>query len=259
MPHSRGGPHRLGGRAAPLRCRDAQASPRRIAEAAVLVPALGPGLCLRRPAPGIRHSAFGTRPPALTFDSAIRPPTLPPAPDSRSVDAAPIRVSGGRFNSSAALFCTPPRAPASCIHALLLCIAFLARPSFQPSFASLPSGTSPPPLSVQHDALCVPPPAASLSLSHVAAPFFPPRVATSCRRRFAPPCRRRFAPPRSCLRTLSSPSPSDASSLPRTNTPRYVIPRKGRRLFRSGPAHKTKKPKICSLVVIYSPFRLNIC
>lgn len=90
MPHSRGGPHRLGGRAAPLRCRDAQASPRRIAEAAVLVPALGPGLCLRRPAPGIRHSAFGTRPPALTFDSAIRPPTLPPAPDSRSVDPAPI-------------------------------------------------------------------------------------------------------------------------------------------------------------------------
>lgn len=262
MPHSRGGPHRLGGRAAPLRCRDAQASPRRIAEAAVLVPALGPGLCLRRPAPGIRHSAFGTRPPALTFDSAIRPPTLPPAPDSRSVDAAPIRVSGGRFNSSAALFCTPPRAPASCIHALLLCIAFLARPSFQPSFASLPSGTSPPPLSVQHDALCVPPPAASLSLSHVAAPFFPPRVATSCRHLVSPSfCA--SVPPSFCASARLPPDAFfplflGASPLPRTNTPRYVIPRKGRRLFRSGPAHKTKKPKICSLVVIYSPFRLNI-
>lgn len=243
MPHSRGGPHRLGGRAAPLRCRDAQASPRRIAEAAVLVPALGPGLCLRRPAPGIRHSAFGTRPPALTFDSAIRPPTLPPAPDSRSVDAAPIRVSGGRFNSSAALFCTPPRAPASCIHALLLCIAFLARPSFQPSFASLPSGTSPPPLSVQHDALCVPPPAASLSLSHVAAPFFPPRVATSCRRRFAPPCRRRFAPPRGCLRTLSFLSSSGHPLFPGRTLPDTSSLERGAGCSVRGLPIKQKSPK----------------
>lgn len=70
MPHSRGGPHRLGGRAAPLRCRDAQASPRRIAEAAFLVPTLVPDPRFRHLASGLR---LGTR-----------------SPDARSVDAAPI-------------------------------------------------------------------------------------------------------------------------------------------------------------------------
>ena len=106
-----------------------------------------------------------------------------------------------------------------------------------------------------------------------------PLRAASCRLALLIACRRALFPT-SC-RHLVSPSfcasvppsfcasarlPPDAffplflgaSPLPRTNTPRYVIPRKGRRLFRSGPAHKTKKPKICSLVVIYSPFRLNI-
>ena len=84
MPHSRGGPHRLGGRAAPLRCRDAQASPRRIAEAAVLVPTLVPD-------PRFRHPASGIRPPApgiWHLASGLRLGTR--SPDARSVDAAPI-------------------------------------------------------------------------------------------------------------------------------------------------------------------------
>ena len=244
MPHSRGGPHRLGGRAAPLRCRDAQASPRRIAEAAVLVPTLVPDPRFRHPASGTRPPAPGLRHPApgiWHLASGLRLGTR--SPDARSVDAAPIRVSGGRFNSSAALFCTPPRAPASCIHALLLCIAFRARPSFQPSFASLPSGTSPPPLSMQHDALCVPPPAASLSLSHVAAPFFPPRVATSCRRRFAPPRRRRFAPPRGCLRTLSFLSSSGHPLFPGRTLPDTSSLERGAGCSVRGLPIKQKSPK----------------
>lgn len=243
MPHSRGGPHRLGGRAAPLRCRDAQASPRRIAEAAVLVPALGPGLCLQRPAPGIRHSAFGTRPPALTFDSAIRPPTLPPAPDARSVDAAPIseRWKIQLFRRS---FLYPSPCPRQ-LHPCSASVHRLPRPPVLSALfcASLPSGTSPPPLSVQHDALCVPPPAASLSLSHVAAPFFPPRVATSCRRRFAPPCRRRFAPPRGCLRTLSFLSSSGHPLFPGRTLPDTSSLERGAGCSVRGLPIKQKSPK----------------
>lgn len=257
MPHSRGGPHRLGGRAAPLRCRDAQASPRRIAEAAVLVPALGPGLCLRRPAPGIRHSAFGTRPPALTFDSAIRPPTLPPAPDSRSVDAAPIseRWKIQLFRRSF-LYPSPcPRQPHSCsasVHRLPrppVLSALFCLPSFRYFTSSLVRAARRPLR------------AASCRLALLIAcrrALFP----TSCRHLVSPSfCA--SVPPSFCASARLPPDAFfplflGASPLPRTNTPRYVIPRKGRRLFRSGPVHKTKKFKICSLVVIYSPFRLNI-
>lgn len=110
MPHSRGGPHRLGGRAAPLRCRDAQASPRRIAEAAVLVPTLVPD-------PRFRHPASGTRPPApgiWHLASGLRLGTR--FPDARSVDAAPIseRWKIQLFRRSF-LYPSPcPRQPHSC-------------------------------------------------------------------------------------------------------------------------------------------------
>lgn len=133
-------------------------------------------------------------------------------------------------------FCASPSAPARPFSPLL--------PPFLPVLHLLPC-----PCSTTPSACRLLPPRSPYRMSP--RPFFhlvsPPRVAVVLRLRAA--VSGRFLPP----------SPSDASSLPRTNSPRYIIPRKGRRLFRSGPAHKTKKPKICSLVVIYSPFRLNIC
>lgn len=198
------------------------------------------------PAPGIWHLASGLR---LGTRS----------PDSRSVDAAPIRVSGGRFNSSAALFLYPSPCPRQ-LHPCSASVHRLPRPPVLSALFCLPSFRY-------------------FTSSLVRAARRPLRAA-SCRLALLIACRRALFPT-SC-RHLVSPSfcasvppsfcasarlPPDAffplflgaSPLPRTNTPRYVIPRKGRRLFRSGPAHKTKKPKICSLVVIYSPFRLNIC
>ena len=251
MPHSRGGPHRLGGRAAPLRCRDAQASPRRIAEAAVLVPTLVPD-------PRFRHPASGTRPPApgiWHLASGLRLGTR--SPDARSVDAAPISERWKIQLFRRSFFVPLPVPPPA---AFMLC--FCASPSaparpFSPLLPSFRYFTS----------------------SLVRAARRPLRVAScrlalliACRRAlFSTSCRHLVSssfcasvPPSFCASVPLSPDAFfplflGASPLPRTNTPRYVIPRKGRRLFRSGPAHKTKKPKICSLVVIYSPFRLNIC
>lgn len=227
MPHSRGGPHRLGGRAAPLRCRDAQASPRRIAEAAVLVPTLVPD-------PRFRHPASGTRPPApgiWHLASGLRLGTR--FPDARSVDAAPIseRWKIQLFRRSF-LYPSPcPRQPHSCsasVHRLPrppVLSALFCLPSFRYFTSSLVRAARRP----LRAASC----RLALLIACRRALF-----STSCRYLVSPSfcasVRRRFAPPCSCLRTLSSPSSSDASSLPRTNSPRYIIPRKGHRLFRSG-------------------------
>lgn len=247
MPHSRGGPHRLGGRAAPLRCRDAQASPRRIAEAAVLVPTLVPD-------PRFRHPASGTRPPApgiWHLASGLRLGTR--FPDARSVDAAPIseRWKIQLFRRSF-LYPSPcPRQPHSCsasVHRLPrppVLSALFCLPSFRYFTSSLVRAARRP----LRAASC----RLALLIACRRALF-----STSCRHLVSPSfCA--SVPPSFCA---SARLPPDAffplflraSPLPRTNTPRYVIPRKGHRLFRSGPAHKTKKPNICSLVVIYSPF-----
>lgn len=236
MPHSRGGPHRLGGRAAPLRCRDAQASPRRIAEAAVLVPTLVPD-------PRFRHPASGTRPPApgiWHLASGLRLGTR--FPDARSVDAAPIseRWKIQLFRRSF-LYPSPcPRQPHSCsasVHRLPrppVLSALFCLPSFRYFTSSLVRAARRP----LRAASC----RLALLIACRRALF-----STSCRHLVSPSfCA--SVPPSFCASARLPPDAFfplflGASPLPRTNTPRYIIPRKGRRLFRSGPAHKTKKFK----------------
>jgi len=191
VPHSRGGPHRLGGRAAPLRCRDAQASPRRIAEAAVLVPTLVPD-------PRFRHPASGIRPPApgiWHLASGLRLGTR--SPDARSVDAAPIseRWKIQLFRRSffvplpvpppAAFmlcFCASPSAPARPFSPLL--------PPFLPVLHLLPC-----PCSTTPSACRLLPPRSPYRMSP--RPFFhlvsPPRVAVVLRLRAAVVLRLRAA------------------------------------------------------------------
>lgn len=257
MPHSRGGPHRLGGRAAPLRCRDAQASPRRIAEAAVLVPTLVPD-------PRFRHPASGTRPPApgiWHLASGLRLGTR--FPDARSVDAAPIseRWKIQLFRRSF-LYPSPcPRQPHSCsasVHRLPrppVLSALFCLPSFRYFTSSLVRAARRPLRAAScRLALLIACRRALFSTScrHLVSP---PRVAVVLRLRVAVVLRLRAAVSGRFL----PPLPRTLPLFPGRTLPDTSSLERGAGCSVRGLPIKQKSSKICSLVVIYSPFRLNIC